>query len=167
MSQTVDQPAPINCRLPEPELNRILAEFPAGPDSLIPMMHAVQKQLGYLRPETIHPIADHLGLPPSRVYGVATFYSLLATEPKGKYIIRVCGSAPCYAVGSDSILSVIRDILAINPGETSTDGLFTLEVASCLGVCGVAPAVMINDQVYGNLTPSKIQNIISDYRSRG
>ncbi len=151
---------------PDPEVAAVLGAYPAQPDSLIPILHAVQKRLGgYLHEAALHQIAAFLAMPASRVYGVATFYSLLNTEPKGKYIIRVCSSAPCYAVGSANILTELRNQLGIVPGQTTPNRKFTLEYTSCLGVCGVAPAIMINNQVYGNLTPAKLQEIIEHYEA--
>ena len=144
-------------------MQEILSHHSAQPDSLIPILNEVQRTIGHLHQEAIRQIADFLGLPPSRIYGVASFYSLLATEPKGENVIRVCSSAPCYVVGSADILKEIQNQLSIKPGETTADGKFTLEYTSCIGVCGVAPAVMINDQVYGNLTLDKVKEILNKY----
>jgi NADH-quinone oxidoreductase subunit E len=99
----------------------------------------------------------------SKVYGVATFYTLLDTEEKGENIIRVCESAPCHIKKSTNILNELKEGLGIDVGETTDDEKFSLELSSCLGVCGVAPAIMINDTVYGNLNSEKLENILEKY----
>jgi len=109
-------------------------------------------------------IADYVGLPYSKVYGTATFYSMISRKPRGKHVVRLCDSPPCHLMGSENILDVLRDLLGIEVGQTSPDMLFTLEITSCLGICGVAPAMMIDETVYGNLTAKKIRKIIDDYR---
>jgi NADH-quinone oxidoreductase E subunit len=124
----------------------------------------VQARLGYLSDQAIIEVARQLDLPASKVYGVATFYSLFYTEAKGEHIIRVCGSAPCYIKGADNILSILQQELGISVGETTEDNKFTLEAVSCLGVCGVAPAMMIDDTVFGNLTSDRVVEIITEYR---
>jgi NADH:ubiquinone oxidoreductase subunit E len=95
---------------------------------------------------------------------VATFYSLLYTKPKGKYTVRVCESAPCHVQGAQEVVDTLVRELGVSFGETTPDGLFTLEKVSCLGVCGVAPAVMIDDRVYGNLTPETVAAVLQEYR---
>ena len=146
------------------ELEPIIAEYKDQPGGLIPVLHAVQRKTGYLCDEVLTKVADQMDIPLSKVYGVATFYSLFTVKPKGKYIIRVCESAPCHIVGAQDVYKALEEQLGITAGENSEDGLFTLEFASCLGVCGVAPAIMINDEVYGNLTPEMIPGILAKYR---
>jgi len=108
--------------------------------------------------------AEHLGLPPSYVYGVATFYTMFSMEPRGRYVIRVCQSPPCHLMGSTDLSKELVKALGIGFGETTKDGLFTLEMSSCLGVCGVAPAMMINGEVFGNLTQARVYEILDDKR---
>lgn len=129
-------------------------------DALIPILHETQKALGYLTEEAMRQIAGELNVPFSKVYGVATFYSLFSTQAKGKHIIRLCESAPCHIGGAPEILKAIEDELGIRVGQTTPDNKFTLEFTSCLGVCGVAPAIMIGDTVYGNLTPEKVKEVL-------
>lgn len=131
---------------------------------LLGILKDVQTRLGYLSDQAIIEVARETELPASKVYGVATFYSLFSTKPKGEHVIRICESAPCYINGSRDILDVLEDELGISVGETTLDNKFTLEAVSCLGVCGVAPAMMIDDTVYGNLTRERIVEIISEYR---
>ena len=109
-------------------------------------------------------IADYIGLPYAKVYGTATFYSMISRKPRGKHVIRLCDSPPCHLMGSEDVLDVLREMLGIEGGQTTPDMLFTLELTSCLGVCGVAPAMMIDETVYGNLTPKKLRKIVEDYR---
>lgn len=138
----------------------IIARIGNTPDSLIPVLHETQKAHGHLTDDAMRQIADGLNVPYSKVYGVATFYSLFATKPKGQHIIRLCESAPCHVGGARQILDAIREELGIGVGDTTPDGKFTLEFSSCLGVCGVAPAIMVNDTVYGNLTPEKAKEVL-------
>jgi NADH-quinone oxidoreductase subunit E len=111
-------------------------------------------------------IAQEAGLSYSEVYGVATFYSLFSLKPRGEYVIRVCGSGPCHLMGSKSIFKVLEKELKIKVGETTTDGKFTIEEVSCLGICNEAPAMMINEKVYDNLTPQKIREILRELRKK-
>ena len=111
-------------------------------------------------------IAQEAGLSYSEVYGVATFYSLFSLKPQGEYVIRVCDSGPCHLMGSKSIFKVLEKELKIKVGETTADGKFTIEEVSCLGICNEAPAMMINEKVYDNLTPQKIRKILRELRKK-
>jgi NADH-quinone oxidoreductase E subunit len=156
------------CCESKPDVNAIVREVLKGyPDEkyLLGILKDVQVRLGYLSDEAIVEVARETGSPSSKVYGVATFYSLFSTKPKGEHIIRVCESAPCYIKGSRDILHALEDELGISVGETTLDKKFTLEAVSCLGVCGVAPAMMIDDTVYGNLTRERIVEIIKGYKN--
>lgn len=145
-------------------LEEILSRHKRDAGNLIPILQETQRAYGYLSQEAMQRIADFAGVPLGKVYGVATFYTLFATSPKGRHVIRVCESAPCHVRGAEEIFASLEAELGIAPGETTRDGLFTLEYTSCLGVCGVAPAMMIDETVYGNLTPARIKEIIADYR---
>jgi len=114
----------------------------------------------YISEEAVEAVGNYLSIPPSHIYGVLTFYTMFSTKPRGKNIIRLCESPPCFLKGSDKIVAKLREILGVKVGGTTDDGLFTLEVCACLGVCGNAPVVMINDDVYGDLTEEKIAVII-------
>lgn len=146
-----------------PQVEQIVQKHGKKPDSLIPVLHETQKALGHLTTDAMKQIADLLGIPFSKVYGVATFYSLFSTHPKGQNVIRLCESAPCHINGAPQVLDAIKDELGVDVGQTTTDGKFTLEFTSCLGVCGVAPAIMINDTVFGNLTPEKVREVLRKY----
>ncbi|HHV61254.1 MAG TPA: NADH-quinone oxidoreductase subunit NuoE [Firmicutes bacterium] len=142
----------------------ILTKYKGRPDALIDILHEIQDVQGFLSDTSIIKVAEALDLPASKVYGVATFYSLFTVKPRGRNVIRICESAPCHVLGATAIINALEKELGIKMGETTGDGKFTLEYTSCIGVCGVAPAIMINEVVYGNLTPDKIPHILSEYR---
>lgn len=130
---------------------------------LLPALHKIQERQGYLKREYLNELARQLDISPSQVYGVATFYSLFKTKPTAEFTIRVCESAPCHIKGMKEIVAALEDYLNIRMGETTPDGKFSLEYTSCLGVCGVAPVIMINDNVHGNLSPKDIPRILASY----
>ncbi len=128
---------------------------------LLPMLQAIQTKFGCISEANAHYLAKKTGTPFSKIYGVITFYEMLYTEPKGKYIIRICNSPSCYLNGSLNLIRFLSLLLKIKSGETTKDRKFSLEIVSCIGCCDKAPAMMINDKVYGNLTEKKIREIIS------
>jgi NADH-quinone oxidoreductase subunit E len=144
----------------------ILERYDRSPDNLLSILHDLQDadERHYLTDENLRRTADYLGLTFSFVHGVATFYTMFSLKPRGRYIIRICQSPPCYLMGSTTLARELMRHLGAEFGETTRDGVFTLEMSSCLGVCGVAPAMMINDEVYGNLTPDRIQIILEEKR---
>lgn len=131
---------------------------------LLELLKEAQKVAGYLSGESLVNVAQSLGLPVSEVYGVASFYSFLTTKPQGRNIIRVCKSVPCFLQNSDTIIDSIMKELGINSGETTPDGRFSFELTNCIGACDKAPAMMINHDVYNDLTPEKIAQILKKYR---
>lgn len=144
----------------------IFEKYENKPENILLILHDIQDEnpYKYLTEEDIRVVSERLNLPYSFVYGVASFYSMFSLKPRGKYIIRVCESPPCHLMGSENILDELKKILKVDIGETTDDKLFTLELSSCLGVCGVAPAIMINNDVYGNLSKEKIVEIIENLR---
>jgi NADH-quinone oxidoreductase E subunit len=142
----------------------ICEKYGSAERNLIPLLHDLQDQLGYISPEVMETVAEQLGTTVSRVHGVATFYTLFYTKPHGKYVVRLCDSPPCHIEGSKAIRKAVESALGIPEGETTEDGAFSFEIVSCMGLCGVAPAVMVNDDVYGNLTPEMIPDIIGKYK---
>jgi NADH-quinone oxidoreductase E subunit len=134
---------------------------------LIYILKDVQKEFGSLSEPVLTRVAKTTNIPLSEIYGVATFYSLFTTTKKGKYIVRCCNNAPCHVNGSKDVLNKIKEYLGVEIGETTLDGNFTLEFTSCLGLCAVAPVMMVNDDVYGNLTPEKALAILKDYKLKG
>jgi NADH-quinone oxidoreductase subunit E len=145
-------------------VDRIVGKHAGREGALLPVLRETQDLVGYLPEAVLKRVALGLGLSLSRVYGVATFYSLFYTKPKGLYVVRVCESAPCHVQGAQAVIGAIAEELGIGFGETTPDGRFTLEMVSCLGVCGVAPAVMVGDRVYGNLTPDTAVAVIREYK---
>jgi len=132
--------------------------------NLLPSLKKAQEKSRYLSPKVLANTADSLSLSVSDVYGVSTFYSFLSTWPLGASVIRVCKSLPCYLQGSEMILKSIDDAIGIKPGETTPDRKFSLELANCIGACDRAPAMLVNQDVHGNLTPRKISRILKQYR---
>lgn len=132
-------------------------------ESLLPIMQAVVEQEKYLSEFTMVEIAREVDIPASEVYGTATFYSFIETKPAGKYIIRICKTITCAMKGKNQVLFAIQNMLKIKLGETTPDKRFTLLETNCLGWCHKAPAMLINNDVYTELTPEKVRDILSDY----
>jgi NADH:ubiquinone oxidoreductase subunit E len=147
-------------------LNEVLKRYPSTRENLLDILHDLQdaNPYHYLSDEALRDVADYLGLTLSEVKGTASFYSMFSFTPRGKHIIRVCESPPCQLLGASTVLQKLKETLSVEVGETTGDGLFTLETTSCLGVCGVAPAMMIDEEVYGNLTAERIETIIARIR---
>jgi bidirectional [NiFe] hydrogenase diaphorase subunit len=124
-----------------------------APDALIEILHTAQELFGYLEPDLLYYVAHNLKLPPSRVYGVATFYHLFSLVPKGKHVCVVCTGTACYVKGADRLLAAIVEWLGINPGRTTADGEVSLMTARCLGTCGLAPLVVYDSEVCGGQEP--------------
>ncbi len=145
------------------KLDPIIENYRGKAGSLIPVLHKVQTEIGYLPIEAQKYVADSLQLPYSKVFGVATFYTQFSLEPKGEYVIHVCDGTACHVRGSTDILKELREQLELTEEKITTDDLqFTLETVSCLGACGLAPVMTINDKVYGGMTPEKIKNVLAE-----
>lgn len=139
----------------------IIARYNNNPAKLIPMLQAIQDEYRYLPEEVMAFVAVSLGISPAKVYGVATFYSHFALQPKGKHIIRVCDGTACHVKRSEDIIDAIRAKLGLNEKvNTTPDMLFTLETVSCLGACGLAPVVVVNDEVHGEMNRVKVNELI-------
>jgi len=135
-----------------------------GRADLLERLKQAQHRYGYLPEKTIGRIAKALDIPVGEVYGVATFYSFLATRPQGRNIIRVCKSLPCFLKNSRMIIESIEGEMGIKPGETTPDGRFSFQLTNCIGACDKAPAMMINSDVHTDLTPDKIAQILQAYK---
>jgi NADH dehydrogenase/NADH:ubiquinone oxidoreductase subunit G len=133
-------------------------------ENLLALLEERQRADGFLSEQAMTEIAHNLGLSVSEVYGVATFYSFLSAKPRGKHVIKICKSIPCYLKDSSMIIDSVGQCLGIRPGQTTADGKFSFELTNCIGACDKAPAMLVNDQVYGNLTPESIVNILNSYR---
>ena len=135
-------------------------------ESLLPVMQGVVLQEHYLSEYAMLQIAEQLDISAAEVYGTATFYSFLENRKMGKYIIRVCKTITCSMKGKIQVLQTIQDMLKIDTGETTPDGMFSLLQTNCLGWCHKAPAILINDEVYTDLTPEKVREILLDFMKR-
>ncbi|MBN2213317.1 MAG: NAD(P)H-dependent oxidoreductase subunit E [Bacteroidales bacterium] len=144
----------------------IIAGFSPDKTNLLAMLHALQDNhpQNYLTEESLRAAASHLRVNLSWVYGVAGYYSMFSLQPRGRFIIRICNSPVCNMMGSSGLIDVLGSILGIGAGETTPDGLFTVEQVECLGICDVAPAMMVNRKVYGNLTRKSLEAIIDELR---
>lgn len=132
--------------------------------ALMPVLHKAQEIIGYLPIEIQNMISEELNVPLSEVYGVATFYSQFSLVPKGEYKIGVCLGTACYVKGSQAILDKVKEELGIEVGQTTPDRKFSLQATRCLGACGLAPVMVINEDVYGKLTPDDVQGILKKYK---
>jgi NADH-quinone oxidoreductase subunit E len=145
----------------------ILQNHPdAGRDSLIPILQEVQEAHGFLSRDAVATIGRHLGLPASKIYGVATFYNQFRFEPIGKYHIQVCRGTACHVKGSAKVLDIITRELKVEPGHATRDGLFSVEVVACIGACGLAPVISINGEFFAGVTPDKVKKILKSYRRK-
>jgi NADH-quinone oxidoreductase subunit E len=142
---------------------QILDEHEHKPARLIPILQAVQEEYRYLPMEVLVYVATALGIPPARVFGVASFYAHFALEPKGKYVIRLCDGTACHVKQSIPILDALRKRLGLSEkNKTTPDMLFTVETVSCLGACGLAPVVVVNEDVHGMMTPERAVTIVDE-----
>ena len=147
----------------EERLRKVIAEHKGQPGATMPVLQAAQGIFGYLPEEVQIMVAEGLDIPLSEVYGVSTFYSFFTLNPKGKYQISVCLGTACYVKGAQAVLEEVENVLGIKAGETTKDGKFTIQDTRCLGCCGLAPVMVINEDVYGRLTPADIKGIFEKY----
>ncbi|MCP4626301.1 MAG: NADH-quinone oxidoreductase subunit NuoE [bacterium] len=131
-----------------------------GRENLLGKLKEAQQQYGYVSREIITETAQAFGLPISEVYGITTFYSFLSTRPLGKYVIRICRSIPCDMQNTQMIIDSIAAEIGIEPGQTTADGKFSFELTNCIGACDLAPAMLVNHELYGHLTPDKIKELL-------
>jgi NADH-quinone oxidoreductase subunit E len=145
----------------------ILGKYPATSEYLLDMLHDLQAAdpQNYLSKAALRAVAEYVKVSLSEVASSASFYSMLSLRPRGRHIVRLCESPPCQLMGSGSLLDALEEILGAGVGETTDDGEFTLETSSCLGVCGVAPAMMIDEELYGNLTRERLLEILESVRN--
>lgn len=147
----------------EDELMAVIAKNKDLPGALLPVLHEAQEIYGYLPIEVQQMVADGLGVSLSEVFGVATFYSRFSLNPKGKHQISICLGTACYVKGSDKILEKVEEKLGIKSGECTPDGLFSIDSCRCVGACGLAPVMMVDEEVYGKLTPKEVGAILDKY----
>jgi len=141
-------------------IREIVAEYSQEKWALIPLVQGIQNEFGYIPPESIPIIARALGLFPSQVQGVISFYAQLYTEPRGKKVVRVCRGTACHVRGGKTILKLARQYLGVEEGETTPDLEYTLETVACIGVCALAPNIVVGDRVYGHMNPKKAEQLL-------
>lgn len=151
----------------ERELKEVIAKHKNTPGCLMPVLQEAQGIYGYLPIEVQTMIADGLDISLSEVYGVATFYSQFSLTPKGEHQISVCLGTACYVKGADKVLEAIEKKLGIKSGECTPDGAFSLDSCRCVGACGLAPVMMVDDEVYGKMTVAQVDQIIDSYTKKG
>lgn len=149
------------------ELLDIIHRFPRDRRYTLAILQDIQRVQGYLLKESLEYISEYLQMPLSQIYSMATFYKALSLKPKGRYIIKICNGTACHIRGSGILMDYMKEILGILPGETTGDGLFSLEVVNCLGACALAPVMVINGKYYGNMTKEHLMAIIQKYRGAG
>jgi len=132
-------------------------------EELIPILNFVNRKLGYLPSDALEEISNRLKSPRSQLFSVASFYHMLSTKPRGKHVIQFCESAPCHVVGGREVWQALKETLNLENGETSPDGTWSLITTSCLGLCGVGPVIMVDDDAYGNVKPEQIKEILARY----
>ena len=146
-------------------VEELLQRYPDKRSALIPVLNLAQAEFGWISEPVMVYVAGLLDLTPPKVYEVATFYTLLNTRPVGRYVLQVCRTLPCALAGGGDLIAQLKRTLAIAPGETTADGRFTLRLVECLGSCGTAPALQVNDTYFENLTPAKVDRILADLRA--
>jgi NADH-quinone oxidoreductase subunit E len=142
----------------------IIKKYPNEKKFALAILQDIQREYNYIPREYMESIAEYLNLPLSDVYSLATFYKALSLKPKGKYTIKVCDGTACHIRDSKSILNELLEVLEIEAGETTEDGLFSVEVVNCIGACALAPVILINDKYYGSMTKEKVKNVLDSYR---
>jgi len=143
--------------------NKAIDMYHSKKEDLIPILMQVNQELGFIPKEAMEQISLRIHVPQSHLYSVATFYHMLFTKQTGRHVIKFCESAPCHVVGGREVLDALKNELKLEPGETSSNGKWTLTTTSCLGVCGVGPVIMVDEDMYGNITPNQIPDILAKY----
>lgn len=145
------------------QLEDFINQRPKNQDSLIEVLHKAQDIFGYLPDSVQDFIGEKLGISTAKVFGVVTFYSYFTTVPRGEYVISICMGTACFVKGAEDILREFESKLGIKSGETTEDGKFTIEVLRCVGACGLAPVVTVNDKVYGHFKVEQVEEVLSEY----
>ena len=148
----------------EERLRQVIAQYRGQPGATMPVLQAAQDIFGYLPEEVQIMVAEGLDIPLSEVYGVVSFYAQFTLNPKGRYQVSVCLGTACYVKGAGAVLEAVQQKLGIAPGGITPDGKFSLDACRCIGACGLAPVMMINDDVYGRLTPGQVASILDSYQ---
>ena len=149
------------------QIIEIISRYKDEKTPLMMILSDIQKEFGYIPLEVQELVSEEIGVPVAEIYGVVTFYSFFSLNPKGKYVIGVCLGTACYVKGAQQVIDKFSEILKIKAGETTEDGLFTLEALRCIGACGIAPALTINGKVYPKVQVSDVPGIVEEYRNMG
>ncbi|MBQ2892411.1 MAG: NAD(P)H-dependent oxidoreductase subunit E [Bacilli bacterium] len=149
------------------QIVEIINRYQGEQTPLMMILSDIQREYGYIPLDVQELISEKTGIPVAEIYGVVTFYSFFSLTPKGKYVIGVCLGTACYVKGSQQVIDKFAEIIGINPGQTSEDGLFTLDALRCIGACGIAPALTINGKVYPKVSVADVQKIVDEYKSLG
>jgi NADH-quinone oxidoreductase subunit E/NADP-reducing hydrogenase subunit HndA len=168
-TQTQEQETPLTDEQKLAQVKEFIAEVKTKdyPDSyLIAVLHRTQELYGYLPTDVMDEVAQEMQIPTAHIWGVATFYHYFNLTPPGKHVISVCLGTACYVRGAGEILETVKDELKIDVGEVTEDGLFSLQPARCLGACGLAPVVMIDETIHGELTPKAVTQLLNQYRKQ-
>jgi NADH:ubiquinone oxidoreductase subunit E len=147
------------------QINGIVSEYSHQKWALIPLLQRIQSEFGYIPPQSVPLIARSLGLFPSQVQGVISFYTQLYTQPRGRNVVRVCRGTACHVRGGKTILKLVKQHLGIEEGETSPDFEYTLETVACIGVCALAPNMVVGDHVHGHMNPKKVEQLFRNRES--
>lgn len=144
-------------------VQKIVKRIGATRADLIAVLQAVTNEFGFISQTTMEELSALMNLPTQEIHSVATFYRMLSTQPRGRHVVQYCESAPCHVVGGREVIATLKKALALEPGQTSPDKKWTLLATSCLGVCGMGPVILIDTDMYGNVTPEQVKEILSRY----
>lgn len=147
-------------------LDPIVERYLGKKGATIPMLADIQKEVGYVAEEAVAYVAEKMGISAAEMFGVATFYAMFRFQPQGKYVVRLCRGTACHVQGSALIADQMERVLGVKDGETTKDGVFTIQHVACLGCCGLAPVMMVNEETFGRLTPDKAIEILGKIRER-
>ena len=142
------------------KIDKIIISYQGRRWPLLPLLEEIQEKVGYIPPESITRISEAIGLYPSQVQGLISFYALFCTSPRGKNLVRVCRGTACHVRGGKTILKLVKQELGVEEGETTPDLMYTLETVACIGCCALAPNVVVNNSVYGQMNPKKVTRLL-------
>lgn len=146
----------------ENEYRRLIENYAGKPESILAIMQDIQKEYNYVPRLAISLVSRHVGIPVSRVYAIASFYKAFSLTPKGRFVFRVCDGTACHLKSSETLVDQLQNKLGVRPGETSDDGMYSVETVNCLGACALAPVMVVNGRVYGKVSPGDIEQIIKE-----
>ncbi len=146
------------------KVEKVMENYEGQKGAMVPILQSIQEEYGYLPRPALEYVAKRLRIPASKVYGVATFYAQFHLAPRGENIIRICRGTACHVRGVSKVADKMKELLAVGVGETTEDMKFTYEEVACIGACGLAPVMMINDRTYGKLTQDRLEGILEEYR---